>query len=141
MRKSHLMATLLLSAGLLMATGCKDSSDHAGHDHHGHDHAGHDHAHDHAPAKTTATTGQVSQQVQTAAAQVKYVNVLCPVGDQKINPASSHTVTVEHEGVTYALCCADCVEPFKKDPAKYLAKLTEAGKEAPATTPTMPAMQ
>jgi len=32
------------------------------------------------------------------------------------------TVTYVHEGKTYGFCCPDCIEIFKKDPAKYLAK-------------------
>lgn len=131
--KSLLCFTLVL--GMSVMVGCKDDHSHAGHDHSGHDHhdhAGHTHPHDTTKSSTTA---------QQAATQVKFVNVMCPVGDEKINPASKHTVTVEHEGQTYALCCADCVEPFKKEPAKYLAKLAAPTQGQTPAAPTMPQMQ
>ena len=28
-------------------------------------------------------------------------------------------VTTTHNGKTYAFCCEDCIDTFKKDPAKY----------------------
>lgn len=45
------------------------------------------------------------------------VNKFCAVvpGDP-IDP----TVFIMHEGKKIAFCCADCIDEFKKDPAKYL---------------------
>lgn len=44
----------------------------------------------------------------------------CPVMlGKKINPA----LFVEHDGLKVYLCCKDCVEKFKKEPAKYIAEV------------------
>jgi cytochrome c oxidase subunit II len=43
----------------------------------------------------------------------------CPVTGEKIDPKTA--VTYEHKGNTYTFCCAGCIEPFKKDPEKYIA--------------------
>ena len=32
-------------------------------------------------------------------------------------------VTVQHKGQTIAFCCAECIDEFKKNPDKYLAKM------------------
>ncbi len=40
-------------------------------------------------------------------------------------------VTIVHEGTTVKFCCDSCVDDFKDDPAKYLAKLEEAKKKKP----------
>ena len=34
-----------------------------------------------------------------------------------------------HEGQEIKLCCKDCLKDFKKEPAKYTAKLKTAGTE------------
>ncbi len=46
---------------------------------------------------------------------------VCPVSDHDVDPANA--VMVTYEGREVQLCCADCVEPFNSDPAKYMAKL------------------
>ena len=93
----------------------------AGHDHSAHDqgahatqsgndHAGHDHsAHDHGAAghKPAAGTGE------------PVAKKLCPVMDEEIDPE----VFTMHNGRKVYFCCDDCIAMFKKDPAKYLAKL------------------
>lgn len=43
------------------------------------------------------------------------VNTKCPVTGDPIDPK----ITVVYNGKTYAFCCMDCVNNFKKDPAKY----------------------
>jgi YHS domain-containing protein len=63
----------------------------------------------------------------------------CPVMGGKIN----RDIFVDHEGKRVYLCCKGCIAEFKKDPAKYIKKLEDAGvtieaapapdkKEAPA---------
>jgi len=37
----------------------------------------------------------------------------------KVNP----DISLIHEGKVYHFCCAGCLKPFLKDPAKYIAKL------------------
>lgn len=54
---------------------------------------------------------------------------LCPVMDDKIDLA----VFIEHEGKKVFFCCKECIEEFRKEPAKYVAKLPQfGGKEQPA---------
>ena len=60
---------------------------------------------------------------------------LCPVMGGPIDP----NVYLDHEGRRVYFCCASCIETFKKDPAKYLAKLDEQMKGIqPPTAPAMP---
>ena len=47
----------------------------------------------------------------------------CPVMGGKINKE----VYVDHDGQRVYFCCAGCIDPFKKDPAKYLDKLEKEG--------------
>lgn len=76
----------------------------------GHDAAGHDHsAHDHGAAGHKPATGAAEQIAQK----------LCPVMDDEID---SEVFTM-HNGRKVYFCCEDCIPKFKKDPAKYLAKL------------------
>jgi YHS domain-containing protein len=56
-------------------------------------------------------------QPTTQAAADKPVNTRCPVTGDPIDPK----ITYVYAGKTYAFCCADCVDKFKKDPAKYAA--------------------
>jgi len=45
-------------------------------------------------------------------------NKVCPVSGDKVNADTK--ATVEYNGTTYNLCCPMCVEPFRKDPEKYV---------------------
>lgn len=56
-------------------------------------------------------------------APVLKAQTACPVMGGKINKTSF----VDHEGQRIYVCCAGCLPPLKKDPAKYIAKLKEAG--------------
>ncbi len=58
----------------------------------------------------------------------------CLVSGAKLGSMGEPPVIV-HEGQEIKFCCSHCIEPFKKDPAKYLAKMEEAQKKAPATQP------
>lgn len=46
----------------------------------------------------------------------------CPVSGEKLGGMGA-PVSYTHEGRTIEFCCAGCIEDFKKEPAKYLAKL------------------
>lgn len=50
-------------------------------------------------------------------------NKICPVSGDPIDAAAK--VTYEYEGNIYNLCCADCIEPFKKEPQKYIDKVNQ----------------
>lgn len=51
----------------------------------------------------------------------KIVNDTCPVMGGKVENDTLHKVT--YKGKKIGLCCAGCVEEFKKNPEKYAAKL------------------
>jgi len=50
----------------------------------------------------------------------KPVNTLCPVTDEKVDPAVQ---TAQYKGKTVGFCCPDCIKDFNKDPAKYMKKV------------------
>ena len=39
-------------------------------------------------------------------------------------------VSIQHDGKTVKFCCKSCIDDFKKDPAPYLEKLTQASAPA-----------
>jgi YHS domain-containing protein len=67
--------------------------------------------------------GSVQAADQAPAVAVKAVQVgnkICPVSGEKIeNAPGMETVTMEHNGKIYNLCCSMCIKDFKKDPEKY----------------------
>jgi len=65
----------------------------------------------------------------TTAADVYPLDV-CIVSGEKLGGEMGEPITYVHEGRTLKFCCKTCVGMFKKDPAKYLAKLDEAIKKA-----------
>ncbi|MEJ2701835.1 MAG: YHS domain-containing protein [Sedimentisphaerales bacterium] len=101
---------VVLSVGLLVLNGCKKSepapsgtSSDTTMQMEGHDHA--------AMAKEAADTETASTTEQT----------ICPVMGNPINK----DVFVEYKGKKVYFCCPDCVEKFKADPEKYVAKLPQ----------------
>ena len=58
-----------------------------------------------------ADTGPAS----TKAAGIDMKNTKCIVMGEDIS-----TRTVEYQGKVYHICCAECIETFKKDPEKYV---------------------
>ena len=60
------------------------------------------------------------QKAETAAITQK----TCPVMGGKIDP----NVYTDYNGRRVYFCCPACDKTFKKDPAKYLAKLDSQGK-------------
>jgi len=57
-----------------------------------------------------------------ASAARPYPLTKCLVTDEGFNHGEPYTFV--HEGQTIKLCCEDCLADFKKEPAKYLSKLT-----------------
>ena len=53
----------------------------------------------------------------------------CVVSDEKLGEMGEPYVFV-HEGQEIKLCCKSCQKDFKKDPAKYLKKVSAADKSA-----------
>jgi len=73
--------------------------------------------HEHAEEPVTAAAEEPA-----AAAEVQALvpnQTVCPVMGGAINKA----IYVDHESKRIYFCCAGCVDAFKKDPAKYIAKL------------------
>ena len=59
-----------------------------------------------------------------AAAAKPYPLNKCIVTDEALDHGKPYTFV--HDGQEIKLCCKDCLADFKKDPAKYLAKLGPA---------------
>ena len=76
-------------------------------------------------------TKQSGKPATPAVAEVGKPQTMCPVMGGKIDK----NIYADHDGKRIYLCCAACVDTFKKDPEKYMAKLAEQGvtlEEAPA---------
>jgi YHS domain-containing protein len=54
----------------------------------------------------------------------KPFNTICPVSKEEADPE----ITYEYKGVTYAVCCNNCLKKLKADPEKYISRLSEDGK-------------
>lgn len=61
----------------------------------------------------------LSAQEKLAAAPKKEA-LYCPVGKEKIASASKAWGYADHDGVRWYLCCADCEQPFLKNPASFI---------------------
>lgn len=58
----------------------------------------------------------------------------CPVMGGKINKS----LYADYEGKRVYFCCSGCIEPFKKDPEKFIKKMEAEGVElerSPAAKP------
>ena len=53
----------------------------------------------------------------------------CVVSDEKLDGHGKPYV-FKHEGEEVQLCCKPCLKDFKKDPAKYMKKITDARKKS-----------
>jgi hypothetical protein len=64
-------------------------------------------------------------------AKVKpYPLTTCVVSDEKIGADPAMTpYTFVHEGQEVKLCCKSCLKQFKKDTAKFMAKIEAAQKK------------
>ena len=80
----------------------------------------------HDPADHGADAAQPASGAQT---QVVPAQKTCPVMGKPINP----NIFVEYEGRKIYFCCQGCVQTFKADPAKYLAKLDAAAAPTGST--------
>jgi YHS domain-containing protein len=56
---------------------------------------------------------------KSAGTEADNAMVTCPVSGHKV--ARDKAIVVNYEGKEVRLCCADCIEPFKSNPAKYMA--------------------
>jgi YHS domain-containing protein len=58
-----------------------------------------------------------------AAAPAAKPQTSCPVMGGTVDKS----LYADHDGKRVYFCCAGCIETFKKDPAKYIKKLDDAG--------------
>ncbi|MCU7495941.1 MAG: YHS domain-containing protein [Ignavibacteria bacterium] len=75
-------------------------------------------------AKVTTTVSAKTDKVQEVK-EGKAFNKLCPVSGEELEDNDNRLLS--YNGKTYGLCCDKCVAKFKKDPAKYAARLSEDG--------------
>lgn len=55
--------------------------------------------------------------------------IACPVSGHEVPRDKAYTI--DYEGKKVAFCCADCEEPFRAEPAKYMAAVEKQhGAEA-----------
>ena len=57
---------------------------------------------------------------------LKVNNTHCPVSGRPIG-SMGDPVSYVHNGQTYQLCCASCIDQFKADPEKYLQQKQQEG--------------
>lgn len=77
-----------------------------------------------APSTQPATT----RPSESAATTRPYPMDVCVVSGEKLNSMGDAPVILQWQGREVRFCCRDCVEEFKRDPARYLAKLDAAAK-------------
>jgi YHS domain-containing protein len=68
-----------------------------------------------------------SQQSLSAPTSPSYPLSTCVVSGEKLGEMGKPAV-INYQGTEVRFCCAMCVDQFKKDPAKYLAKLPAGPK-------------
>ncbi len=71
----------------------------------------------------TGGAQQKKKKTKPAIAAAGKPQTTCPLMGGKIDKA----FYADHDGKRVYFCCAECVAKFKKDPAKYIKKLEDAG--------------
>ena len=74
----------------------------------------------------TAAFGTVRAEEKSTAKP--YPLTTCVVSGEKLDSMGKPFV-YDHEGREVRFCCKNCVKDFKKEPAKYLKQLDDAGKK------------
>jgi YHS domain-containing protein len=75
-------------------------------------------------SKVTTTVPAKDDKVQVVKEGTPF-NKVCPVSGEDLE--KDDMVLVSYNGKTYGLCCDKCTAKFKKEPAKYAARLNEDG--------------
>ena len=96
-----------------------DHDDHADHDQGDHDDHADDQENDEDLAEIAKSLAKLSPADRAAAEKQK----ICPVSGELLGLTST-PLKVTVKGRDVFLCCQGCKSAFKKDPDKYLAKLT-----------------
>jgi len=63
--------------------------------------------------------GQNSQMTKPVEGQL-----ICPITNDTFQP-TKQSPSYKYKGKTYQFCCPGCVNPFKKNPEKYLSRIKE----------------
>jgi YHS domain-containing protein len=74
------------------------------------------------------------KKLEDSGVTVATLQAACPVMGEKVN----RDLYVDYEGKRIYVCCKDCIDAVKKDPAKYVASLEKAGvalDKVPETRP------
>ena len=88
------------------------------------------------PVKTTEPAKPAEKPDAKPDEKVKpYTLTVCPVSDEKLGEMGD-PVVFNYEGREIKLCCKKCRKGFDKDPAKFIKKIEEAEKAAPAKPET-----
>ena len=69
----------------------------------------------------TSFVSSIDQTQARASETITMGNKFCPVSGDKVS--GKHFVM--YKGKRYELCCPMCEKDFKKNPAKYIAKMTK----------------
>ena len=80
-----------------------------------------------AEVKVETRVGPSAAPAAAPAANSAYPLTTCLVTDEKLG-SMGDPVVYDHDGTEVRFCCAKCIDAFKKEPAKYLAKLEAAKK-------------
>lgn len=76
-------------------------------------------------AKKEMKTGAESTAEKQAADNGKPFNTVCPVSGEDLD-ADAKLYT--YNGKTYGVCCNKCLAKIRKDPEKYISRLSDDGK-------------
>lgn len=124
--KQTLLTLGLAAATSVFLTGCKEGGSASNDSHEGHAHSGegHDHGSEAAASTSTEIAGFVAKPTaeQIAAAKAYPLDV-CIASGEKLDSMGEPVVTV-YKGLQVKFCCENCIDDFKKEPAKFIAKLT-----------------
>ena len=84
-------------------------------------------------ALAIATLPILAADAAPAEAKAKpYPLTTCIVSDEKFGGDMGEPITMVADGQEWKFCCKGCIKDFKKDPAKFQTKLTEAVKKQAA---------
>ena len=89
-----------------------------------------------ATEATTATAATVATTTASTMDEIKpaVTNKECPVSGGKVNPQ----YRTEYNGQYVYVCCQGCLDEFKKDPEKFVAKMSKDDREAIKTNALCP---
>ena len=82
----------------------------------------------------TATTATTAGAASPSEIKPAVTNKECPVSGGKVNPQ----YRTEYKGQYVYVCCQGCLDEFKKDPEKFIAKLSKEDREAIKTNALCP---